>query len=1439
MGLAHGVASAGDAGAEGRGPEGGRPDARRVRVFISSPADVMPERAVVERAVARVADVWKSHVRLEAVRWERKHYDAARSFQEAIGEMAEFDIVLGILWKRIGSPLPPDLYRRPDGSAYESGTAFELESAIAGSEQQGRPSVYLFRKTAPITYTAEGVDEERRQYQALNGWWNRTFRDAEGHFRRGYQEFAGIEELEQSVEKLLETYLRERGLVPQGAAWDIDAMGSPYPGLVAYDRHHSGVFFGRSLAINAAMEELLAAAGRDTPVLFVVGPSGSGKSSLARAGLAPRIAGRAHSRIDFWRTLLIEPSEQPFEGLAQRLYDADCLPEIGAGPHATPQSFAGLAAQAPANAASAVQWALQRVGQRLAPEFGGRIAAGRLLVLVDQLETVLDSPHRAALGRFLHALVREECAWAVATLRSDRYAELQLDPEFFALRRRGAMFDLPPPGASEIAARITGPARAAELENAERDGESLAKVVNAAVRGGDALPLLQMTLKRLFDARVGRRLTFAAYEQMNGLEGAIAAHAESVFAGVSPAGQHALEPLLRDLVADIGEDGRLAINTPPRAALRSDPAMNELVEKFIEGRLLVDVDGSVRIAHEALLRHWQRALACPALDPEAIRLRRQIEPSFATWRRTGLDADLLQSGTTALAAAQALIGARPGVFPTEMEDFVRRSADAADARARAERTRAEAEARRRRRTAYAAFVALLVIGALSIGAFVVYGQAQRDLSLRLLTKAEQFLEQEKPTRTLVTASAASGANVLPEFVLQIGALPEDAGHAVRARSLARIAAPAGNVPLRTLKLPSPPRSAALSGDGSWLALGDAQGRILLEPADGAGQPMRLAGHKDAVRSIAFAASSRMIATAGDDRTVRLWDLEARTSRSLCGHRGRVVDLALDPSGRYLASASYDGDVLLWDTAAAALARRFPGTDDHWALAVAFSPDGGTLASSDADGNLFLRRLADGTTRRIKTGRKDLVSIAFHRDGRLLATASIHGALDVWDTESGDARPRHRLQDDRRKLWKVRFSPDGKWLAASSWEGTVRLWDARSFQYAGSVDAHDHWVNDIAFARDASRLLTASESGLVRLWRTADIRPMFMSVRDDDRETLTGAYSRDGTLFVSGGRDGLARLYTVDADGAFRQRCEVRHRDWVISAVFAPDGRSAISAGTKDGKTDNALLIWDTEDCRTRRSIDVGDQFVTRTLFRPDGRQVAWGTRKGEVWLMDLDGQERPMKLPDRHGPEIASLDYAPDSTRLATAGTDKDKSQGNVVLWDVARRSVQRELAADRQRATAVRFSPDGRTLATAGYDASVKLWDAAQGDAPLARLAMRTAPSGALHFSPDGAVLASGSDGRTIDMWSAKSRALEFQLTVLVGVRGVFGFHPRRGDLAFDGERGVIKVLPGALGGAPANGVMAHRINGTEVLFDRLAGNTDLPRAASIDASAAACPAP
>ena len=697
-----------------------------VKIFISSPQDVLGEREIAERVIARLDGMWGVHIRLHAERWERRHYQAAKSFQQAIGNMADFDLVVGILWKRVGSPLPPDQFLRADGSSYESGTVFELELAIAASEKGGKPLVYLFRKTAPVQFSAGTVDEDRRQHDTLLGWWTRTVRDGRGYFRRGYQEFANVEDFEHSLETLLEEHFRQSGLIPSGAAWDIETKGSPFPGLVPYDQAYQTVFFGRALATANAIDELKVAADRNAPVLLVVGPSGSGKSSLARAGLLPQFGRSQIAGIDFWRQIVLDPATDPLLAFAQHLYAVDCLPGLAQGPQRTTESFAALAHRSADAAAQAIKWGLDRAAEADQQHIGGgRLPVGRLLIVLDQLEILLNSPHRSAVAQLVRALVENEVAWVIATLRSDRYDEFQRDADFVELRKRSALFDLPPPGASEIADIVKGPARCAGLVFEERDGVSLAKVISSEVSGADALPLLQMTLAQLFAARERKTLTYAAYKAIGGLEGAIASHAERVFATVSPAAQATLDALLRMLVADIDQDGRLTIRTPDRTTLIDGGAAAELIDKMTEARLLVNAEGTVRIAHEALFRRWQRAESSPALQPEAIRLRRQIEPNYRIWSETQLEADLLQQGTT-LATAEDIIRKHPGSFPAELTDYINRSVEAAEARSRAEELRARQDAiRARRRTYVVAGIAVLLAG-LSAAIFWLYQDARQD-----------------------------------------------------------------------------------------------------------------------------------------------------------------------------------------------------------------------------------------------------------------------------------------------------------------------------------------------------------------------------------------------------------------------------------------------------------------------------------------------------------------------------------------------------------------------------------------------------------------------------------------------------------------------------------------------------------------------------------------
>ncbi len=1396
-------------------------DPQVIQIFLSSPADVGPEREIAERVIARLDGIWKAHVRLRAKRWERSHYQAARSFQEAIGEMAAYDIVLGILWKRIGSPLPPDVFARPDGSPYESGTVFEIETALDAGKLQGRPAVYIFRKTAAVKFDAKTVDEERQQLDRLTAWWDRTFRDREGYFRRGYQTYETLEEFEGELENLIEGHLREGNRIPIGPAWDIQSKGSPYPGLVRYGPEYAPVYCGRDLAVARAMEDLAGACERGVPALFIIGPSGSGKSSLASAGLAPQFTARNIKGIDFWRRVMVEPADDVLLLLATQA--ASVLPEIAAGPHREIGRFRDLMERAPDAAAQSIKWALDRAGETLRDQTGGgRPQVGRVLLIFDQLEVLLKGPHAKSISALAKALIAEDAAFLVATLRSDCYADLQQDVNLAEMRQSGVLFDLPLPGPSEIDDIIKGPARAADLAFEEQNGRSLADVIRTAAGGPDALPLLQMTLKRLFDSRDGNRLTCAAYERMGGLEGAIAAHAEEVFKALSPQAQSRLDGLFRALVADIDEEGRLTICTPPRSKLIADAASAELIERMTQARLLVTAGDSVRIAHEALLRRWQAAVESPALQPDAIRLRRQIEPNFQLWKKTGLDSDLLQGGT-ALAAGERITREHPGAFPPELESYIARSTQQAADRAAQERLKAEAEARSAKRRASIALVMVAILAGISIVALRLYESANDSFILALLARADQLLVQDKPTQARVVADSIP-QSWLSRALAASGLWPESDA-AVRTRTIAQIAAPAATAPLFTLMGRSAATAASVSGDGKKFAAGFSDGEIIVGSMLADVPLAQLAGHSATIRAIQFSPTGDLIVSASTDHSIRIWNLQSGQVEVICAP-SLVNGIDIDAHGT-VALAWQDGKVTLFNIASPGPGTTFSQQDTP-VNSVVFIDDGAVLASAGADDLIFVRRVSDGSLiNKIATGHPDINSIAASPDGKWIVAAHVPGSVEVWDTYSASAAA--IIDAPAEKRWTARFSPDGRLLAVASWDGTIRLFDGKTYEYVATIDGNDHWINDAIFAGGSSRLLTVGESGAVRIWDVSAPRPMFFTVKDDTDETLRGRYSPDGSKFVSGGSSGLARLYGVDNNGRFHAVCSVHHDGEVNSVAFSPDSRQVVSVGDREGMAGNVVKLWDAADCNPIHDFPVGADEVYAVAYSVSGT-IAFAHRSGRIELAASDGDWHLAELPNLHGDTVFKLDFSPDGRWLASAGRDR-----RVIIWDVEHRQMARELAgAHQQRVTTVRFSPDGRLVASGGPENRAFIWDLAR-QSPLVK--SLDVPGGAneLAFSPDGRVLAVGSDARYIAEWRVGSWEKLFQLNVLDGVRSVFAFHPQRGDLAFDGENGLIRIFPNRGGSSAPAGIVA-RLEGLDVRFDEIPATPDPP--VRIRSAANACAA-
>jgi hypothetical protein len=660
-------------------------DVRVVRVFVSSPIDVAPERGRVQAIAAKLNREYDGLVAFETVLWEERFYKADRSFQPQIAEAVACDIVVSIFWTRIGTEQPPDFPRMPDGRPYPSGTAYELLTALEASKSKGVPDVYVFRKTADAPMPTADAERRRQaqiQLDALEAFWSEWFKAEHGQFKAAFQSFASTDGFEQQLEKLLRQWLETHGLLGPRLAWPKE-KGSPFRGLAAFEAEHAAVFFGRDRVIDEARRRLNAAAERGTAFLLIVGASGAGKSSLARAGLIPRLTTPGVvASVDVWRVARMKPSEGgagPLMALATALLAAGAVPELTQGDYPNPAVLADNLARGGAAAAQPIGRALARAAEEAQRErHADQALQPALVLLVDQLEELfaqgVSDKERTAFAQCIEQLVGTGRVWCVATLRADLYELLLNEPVLKALKEAGASLDLGPPGAAELAEIVRAPAAAAGLVF-ERDAEhgELDERLLADAKSADSLPLLQFTLRQLYDHRVEAdgavKLTHVAYDALGGLEGAIAAEAEQAVARL-PTSLDALPRLLRRL-AEPARDGKaLTLREVPRTDASADAGEAALVDALLGARILIarrDAGGrpTVRLAHDAVLASWPRAKDAAQASRDFYRVRAEVEDAFRRWEAHARPRDRLIQAGVPLAEAEKLVHVFGRELPAE------------------------------------------------------------------------------------------------------------------------------------------------------------------------------------------------------------------------------------------------------------------------------------------------------------------------------------------------------------------------------------------------------------------------------------------------------------------------------------------------------------------------------------------------------------------------------------------------------------------------------------------------------------------------------------------------------------------------------------------------------------------------------------------------------
>ena len=1066
------------------------------------------------------------------------------------------------------------------------------------------------------------------------------------------------------------------------------AVICPFKGLAPFDVADADYFFGRERLVAELVARLVGA-----PLLGVVGPSGSGKSSVVRAGLLPALAEGVLPGSEECKQLLIRPGEHPLEELGGAM---------------------------------------------------GRVDSGEKVILaVDQFEETFtacrDENERAA---FISELVsvpeREAGGVVVIALRADFYGRCAAYPDLSRLLAEkhvlvGAMQHI------ELRRAVLGPAERVGLVV---EPELVDALVNDVEDEPGELPLLSSALLELWQRRDGRHLRLSTYEDTGGVQGAVARLAEDAFGRLDEAQQAIARTVFLRLAEVEIEGGVERLRLPREEVDDGRPEVAAVVDLLADARLLTVSAGSVEFAHEALIREWPRLRDWIEHDRESLRIHRSLGSAAHEWERLGRDEGALYRGSR---LAEARRWSKDTYLrPSGQEkEFL----DASLARERRER----GARRRRLRFAFGALaVALAAITAVAIVALYQGREAdrQRDiavsrdiaasaagalttdpsLSLSLASRAmnvahtdqaEAVLRQATlEVRTLAVLPAARknwvySATFSPDDRRAVSAGSDgrvllwdldgrrllstlrdggsqvyDAAFSPDGRSVA-IAAEDGAVSVTdiaqggwrvALRVPGrAPISVAFSHDGQRLVAAMEDGTVrIVSPAGGPQQVLR--GPKRFLFGAEFSPDDSQVLSWGEDGTVRVWDVASSTPlRVLRGHRGSVTGAGFDSTGRRIISAGADSTIRVWSAETGTQLRRFDA--DYGPFVARFSPDDRRIVTAGRDGTVRILDAFDdrapvlatlrghrapvsdasfsGNGRRVLSAGQDgkvrlwdpgapvvirgrAEASAFSADGTRVFAAGRDDVIRVWSAAGGSVQ--RTLADSGHPMSALAIAPDGRQVASGADDGTVRLWQLSSPDGSRVLDGSRGKISSVAFSRDSRQIVSSSENGQVLLWTLPRSAPMV--VARERRAAQDAAFSPDGRRVVIASEDGLT-IHVVR--GAKRPPLVLRgHRGAVYSAAFSPDGQTVVSSGA-----DGTLRLWSAADGQALLVMRGHEGPVESVAFRPDGRRIVSAGTDGTVRVWDPGEREALVVLRD-HGRGAVSASFDPSGERVIStdvAGT--------------------------------------------------------------------------------------------------------------------------------------------------------------------------------------------
>lgn len=1149
---------------------------------------------------------------------------------------------------------------------------------------------------------------------------------------------------------------------------------SPFKGLNYFDQADADLFFGRELLTARLVQRL-----REARFLaVVVGASGSGKSSIVRAGLIPALkkgapladgaAPQEGSRD--WHFIVMTPTAHPLQALALALTrdsesvtaTATLMDDLAKDPRSLylflQRQMADSRLQiADSDSPSAIRYSPSAIRHTLlvVDQFEELFTLCRdeleREMFIDNLLTALTPFRTMAVGA-------ESDLTLVLTLRADFYAHLAQYPE---LREAAAEHQ-----------EYIGPMTADELRRAIEEPARLGGwtfetgLVDLYLRDvGDepgALPLLSHALLETWKRRRGRTLTLKGYAESGGVRGAIAQTAETVYASLSPAQQ----AIARDIfvrLTELGEatpDGVSATaDTRRRASLHellSDTEhvddVREALTLLADARLITTAESTAEVAHEALIREWSRLREWLAEDREGLMLHRHLTEAAHEWELLERDAGALYRGAR-LAQAREWLSAETkrinGLADTRIAGdsaWKRALNELERAFLEASEENAEREAREREE------------------------QQKRELeNAQKLAATEHQAAQRLSTRNRIITAVGLVAFLL---ALLAGAFGWQSNqNAVQAETNRDIAAGNAATAQANFTRAEAQRLAAeanvlLKSEGSHELIAllgvramnlqySPQGDTAISGAAGLDYPLQVFASTMLPYTMEYSSDGKYLITGGPDDTAHLWD--ARTGQELrqfvypaTGENANIVWATFAPDNRFVLlqhiKQDFTSDAGLWDVQTGAEVYKFD--QPTFCRHSIFAPDGAHLIMSCNGSIKYWDWHTGQLVRSLEIPAQGDRVRAISNDGQYALSYYLwEGKFTMTFWKIGDAVTKVSEFPISKNVTFFTFtamalSPDSKYILVGDLDGTTHLVEAASGKELYTLKA-DNTVLSLDFSPDGKTILVSSQDQLVRLYdRETGQEIHRISLTD---YAWTAKFSPDGKHVLTGSDKGPVRVWEIPSHPHLS--VFTGHIGIVDSVAFSPDGQ-LLATGAQDG-----LRLWNTRTGQLVQHFADAGWVAYGTAFSSDGRYLVSGNLDGTATLWDVAAGRAEQQFSHPFGFQIYDAEFSPDGRSILTAGVVANSLEGSgMFVWDIQTGDKKLQIDTGGTPINQATFSPDGQYIVGAiGNEPVARMWDARTGNL-VREFKGHSGWVAGVSFSADGKYLATASNDNTARLWEAQT---------------------------------------------------------------------------------------